>query len=136
MLKDILSISGHSGLFKLVAQSTKSIIVESLETHQKMPVYYTNKVSALEDIAIFTEEDEVTLQSVFQSIFKKENGAALSIPKDNNALKAYFADVLPNYDRERVYVSNIKKVLAWYNLLVEHKLVDLEEEKAEEEKGE
>lgn len=85
----------------------------------------------MDNIAIFTEEDEVTLQSVFQSIFKKENGAAIEVPKDGNALKAYFAEVLPNYDRERVYVSNIKKVLAWYNILVEHKLVDLEEEKGE-----
>ncbi len=85
----------------------------------------------MDNIAIFTEEDEVTLQSVFQSIFKKENGAAIEVPKDGNALKAYFAEVLPNYDRERVYVSNIKKVLAWYNILVDHKLVDLEEEKGE-----
>ena len=68
MLKDILSISGHSGLFKLVAQSTKSIIVESLETHQKMPVYYTNKVSALEDIAIFTEDEEIPLEQIFEKI--------------------------------------------------------------------
>ena len=83
----------------------------------------------MDNIAIFTEEDEVTLQSVFQSIFKKENGAAIEVPKDNNALKAYFAEVLPNYDRERVYVSNIKKVLAWYNILVGHSLIDLEEEK-------
>lgn len=85
----------------------------------------------MDNIAIFTEEDEVTLQSVFQSIFKKENGATIEVPKDGNALKAYFAEVLPNYDRERVYVSNIKKVLAWYNILVDHKLVDLEEEKGE-----
>ena len=85
----------------------------------------------MDNIAIFTEEDEVTLQSVFQSIFKKENGAAVEVPKDGNALKAYFAEVLPNYDRERVYVSNIKKVLAWYNILVDHKLVDLEEEEKE-----
>ena len=87
----------------------------------------------MDNIAIFTEEDEVTLQSVFQAIFKKENGAAIEVPKDNNALKAYFAEVLPNYDRERVYVSNIKKVLAWYNILVGHNLVDLEEEKEKNE---
>lgn len=90
----------------------------------------------MDNIAIFTEEDEVTLQSVFQSIFKKENGAAVEVPKDGNALKAYFAEVLPNYDRERVYVSNIKKVLAWYNILVDHKLVDLEEEEKEGEESE
>ena len=90
----------------------------------------------MDNIAIFTEEEEVTIQSVFQAIFKKENGAAIEIPKDGNALKAYFAEVLPNYDRERVYVSNIKKVLAWYNILVGHNLIDLEEEKTEEEKSE
>ncbi len=135
-LSNILSITGKGGLFKLISRAPNCFIVESLEDGHRFPAFSQDGVATLDNIAIFTEEDEVTLQSVFQSIFKKENGAALSIPKDHNALKAYFADVLPNYDRERVYVSNIKKVLAWYNLLVEHKLVDLEEEKAEEEKGE
>lgn len=135
-LSNILSITGKGSLYKLISRAPNSFIVEGLEDGHRFPAFSHDGVATLDNIAIFTEEEEVSLQSVFQSIFKKENGAALSIPKDNNALKAYFADVLPNYDRERVYVSNIKKVLAWYNLLVEHKLVDLEEEKAEEEKGE
>ena len=76
------------------------------------------------------------MQSVLQAIFKKENGQPISIPKDNNMLKSYFGEVLPNYDRDRVYVSNIKKVLAWYNILVQHNLIDLEEQQQEEEKTE
>lgn len=131
-LSNILSITGKGGLFKLISRTPNSFIVESLEDAHRFPAFSHDGVATLDNIAIFTEEAEVSLQSVFQAMFKKENGAKVNIPKDNNALKSYFAEVLPEYDRERVYVSNIKKVLAWYNLLVEHNLVDLEEEKAEE----
>lgn len=131
-LSNILSITGKGGLFKLISRTPNSFIVESLEDAHRFPAFSHDGVATLDNIAIFTEEAEVSLQSVFQAMFKKENGAKVNIPKDNNALKSYFAEVLPEYDRERVYVSNIKKVLAWYNLLVEHNLVDLEEEKAED----
>lgn len=131
-LSNILSITGKGGLFKLISRTPNSFIVESLEDAHRFPAFSHDGVATLDNIAIFTEEAEVSLQSVFQAMFKKENGAKVNIPKDNNALKSYFAEVLPEYDRERVYVSNIKKVLAWYNLLVEHNLVDLEEEKTEE----
>ncbi len=130
-LSNILSITGKGGLFKLVSRTPNCFIVESLEDEHRFPAFSQDGVATLDNIAIFTDEDEVSLQSVFQSIFKKENGATVTIPKDNNALKAYFAEVLPNYDRERVYVSNIKKVLSWYNLLVNNNLVDLEEKKEE-----
>lgn len=131
-LSNILSITGKGGLFKLISRTPNSFIVESLEDAHRFPAFSHDGVATLDNIAIFTEESEVSLQSVFQSMFKKENGAKVVIPKDNNALKSYFAEVLPEYDRERVYVSNIKKVLAWYNILVDHNLVDLEEEKTEE----
>ncbi len=130
-LSNILSITGKGGLFKLISRTPNSFIVESLEDGHRFPAFSHDGVATLDNIAIFTEEGEVTLQSVFQSIYKKENGAKKEMPKENNALKAYFAEVLPEYDRERVYVSNIKKVIAWYNLLVAHNLVDLEEEKNE-----
>lgn len=131
-LSNILSITGKGGLFKLISRTPNSFIVESLEDAHRFPAFSHDGVATLDNIAIYTEEAEVSLQSVFQAIFKKENGAKIEIPKDNNAMKAYFAEVLPEYDRERVYVSNIKKVLAWYNILVDHKLIDLEEKAAAE----
>ncbi|MCQ2606503.1 MAG: DUF5606 domain-containing protein [Bacteroidales bacterium] len=135
MLKDILSISGQSGLFKLVAQSSRSIIVESLETGKKIPVYFSSKVSALEDIAIYTEDEEVPLAEIFEKIYKMENKGQTSISSKstNEDIKDYFGDVLPNYDKERVYVSDMKKVLNWYNILCAKGLLNFEE-KAEEQK--
>ncbi len=134
MLKDILSISGHSGLFKLVAQSSKSIIVESLETHKKMPVYFTSKVSALEDIAIYTDDEEIPLAQVFEKIYKMENKGETSVSakSTNEDIKDYFGDVLPDYDKERVYVSDMKKVISWYNILLKQNLLNFEEDKKEE----
>ena len=131
-LSKILSITGKSGLFKLVAQGRNSFIVESLVDGKRFPAYSQDGVANLENISIFTDGDDVTLQSVFQSIYKKENGAKSSVSlTDGNAMKKFFAEVLPNYDRERVYVSNIKKVVQWYNLLIDHNLIDLEEKKEE-----
>ena len=137
MLKDILSISGHSGLFKLVAQSTKSIIVESLETHQKMPVYFSSKVSALEDIAIYTEDEEIPLAQIFEKIYKMENKGKTSVTAKSSSedIKEYFGDILPDYDKERVYVSDMKKVLNWYNILLSQNMLNFEEQKKAEKKA-
>lgn len=134
-LSNILSITGKGSLYKLISRAPNSFIVEGLEDGHRFPAFSHDGVATLDNIAIFTEDEEVSLQSVFQSIFKKENGQKVAVPKDNNALKAYFAEVLPNYDRDRVYVSNIKKVLAWYNILTEHQLIDLEEDKPQEKEG-
>lgn len=139
MLKGILSISGQSGLFKLVAESKNSIIVESLETFKRTPVHSTSKVSALEDIAIYTENGDVPLKVVFKSISDKENGGPSISPKSSgNELKSYFEKVVPDYDKDRVYVSDIKKVLLWYNTLHQKDLLDFTEveEKKEDEVGE
>lgn len=139
MLKGILSISGQSGLFKLVAESKNNIIVESLETQKRMPVYSTAKVSALEDIAIYTTEEEVPLKDVFKAIAEKEdNGPAISHKASGNELKTYFEEVVPEYDHDRVYVSDIKKVLLWYNTLQQNNMLDFseEEESETEEKAE
>src|SRR5690554_3760992 len=120
MLKGILAISGQQGLFKLVAESKNNIIVESLETGKRMPAYSTSKISALEDIAIYTDTADIPLKDVFKAIAEKENGgAALSHKETASRLKSYFMEVLPEYDRDRVYVSDIKKVLLWYNILQE-----------------
>lgn len=131
-LSKILSITGKGGLYKLVAQGKNCFIVESLTEGKRFPAYSQDGVANLENISIFTDEEDVTLASVFQSMYKHENGAKASVNVNDGAkLKEYFAIVLPNYDRERVYVSNIKKVVAWYNLLIDHNLIDLEEKKEE-----
>ncbi len=125
MLKGILSISGQRGLFKMVSQAKNSIIVESLLDGKRMPAYATSKISALEDISIYTEEEDVKLADVFIAIHKHENGAAVSILKgSNDELKNYFQKVMPTYDKDRVYVSDIKKVLTWYNIIIENNLFD------------
>jgi hypothetical protein len=134
MLKGILAISGQSGLFKMVAESKNNIIVESLDTKKRIPVYSTSKVSALEDIAIYTETGDVPLKEVFKTISEKEDGGqALSHKSSANELKAYFEELVPEFDRDRVYVSDIKKVLLWYNMLHEKEMLDFSEE---EEKSE
>ena len=132
-LSKILSVTGKGGLFKLLSHNKTSFIVESLTDGKRFPVFPNDGVATLDNISIFTEDDDVSLQSVLLSIYKKENGAQSAVTvSDNNALKAYFAEILPNYDRERVYVSNMKKVILWYNQLVEKQLIDdKEEEKTE-----
>jgi len=133
MLEGILSISGQSGLFKLITQAKNGIIVESFETQKRMPVYSNAKVSALEDIAIFTNEEEVPLKDVFQKIYTIENKKATSVSKKatNDEVKDYFEDILPEYDKDRVYVSDMKKVITWYNVLLEKGLLNFDEKKEE-----
>jgi len=134
MLEGILAISGQPGLYKLISQAKNNVIVESLETGKRMPVYTATKVSALEDIAIYTHSEEVPLAEVFTNIAKKEACGACPLDKKttNNDLKKYFSEILPEYDQERVYVSDIKKVFSWYNLLHKNELITLEEKQEAE----
>lgn len=137
MLKGILAISGQQGLFKLIAEAKNNIIVESLETGKRMPAYSTAKVSTLEDIAIYTHSGDVPLKDVFKIIFDSENGGeALSPKSPDEKLKSYFKKVLPDYDADRVYISDIKKVLLWYNTLLKKDMLVFAEEEAKEEKPE
>ncbi len=134
MLKGILSVSGQSGLFKMVAESKNNIIIESLETLKRMPIHSTSKVSALEDIAIYTENGDVPLKDIFKLIFDKENGGPAINPKTSaTELKTYFEKVVPKYDKERVYVSDIKKVMLWYNTLQKKNLLIFSEENEKKE---
>lgn len=127
-LSKILSISGKNGLYKLITQGKNSFIVESLEDGKRVPAFSHDGIATLDNISMFTTDEDVSLTTILQTIFKKENGAETpAILNDNAKLKKYFEEVLPNYDQERVYVSNIKKVLSWYNILVKHNLIDLEE---------
>lgn len=135
MLRRILSIAGRPGLFKLASQGKNMLIVEELASGKKTPAYATEKIISLNDIAIYTDEGEVSLASVFDSIKKKENGAATSVKPSNDAeqMRSYFGEVLPNFDRSRVHVSDIKKIMVWYNLLVGANMTDfVKEAKAEE----
>ncbi len=134
MLKDILAISGQPGLYKMVSNTKNGIIVENLETGKRMPAYATAKVSALEDIAIYTDDSEDRpLSEVLQSIREKENGGEAINPKSgNDDLKKYFDEVMPDYDKDRVYTSDIKKVVQWYNTLQKLNMLDLLDKKEEE----
>jgi hypothetical protein len=132
-LKDIMSVSGKSGLFKSIAQTKNGLIVESLVDKKRFPVYISDKVSALEDISVFTNDKDIALKEVVELIFKKESGGPCIDPKsDDTKIKKYFEEVLPDYDKERVYISDIRKLFTWYNLLQSHGLLKLDEEKKED----
>ena len=135
-LKDILAISGKGGLFKSVAQARNGIVVESLEDQKRHVAPATARVSSLEDIAIFTIDEEVPLADIFYMIHEKSEGKeTLSHKAAVEELKSQFKELVPEYDEDRVYVSDIKKVFQWYNLLHQHQLlevIDKEEEKEEE----
>ncbi len=119
-LKEILAISGQPGLYKFVAQSTRGIIVEALADGRRFNAPASSRVSALTEISMFTEEDDIPLADVFTNIYNHTEGKpAISHKESAEALKAYFAEVLPNYDRERVHISDIKKLFAWYNILID-----------------
>lgn len=143
-LKDILAISGKGGLYKFVSQGRNGIIVESYEDKKRTVVHSSAKVSALEDIAIFTETEEVPLADVFKILYEKENGKeTISHKSSPEELKALLQEILPDYDKERVYVSDIKKLVQWYNMLLKYDLLKPEEEdkngedkKAEDKKAE
>lgn len=118
ILKDILSISGEPGLFKFIAQGKNAIIVEHLETKKRSSAYSSAKVSSLEDIAIFTEKEDMPLGKVFDLIFEKENGGlAIDSKSQPDKLKSWFEGILPEYSRDKVYTSDIKKLASWYNIL-------------------
>jgi hypothetical protein len=132
ILKDILAISGEPGLFKFIAQGKNAIIVEHLETKKRSSAYGSAKVSTLEDIAIFTENEDLPLSKVFNLIFEKENGGlAIDSKADNVKLKTWFEGILPEYSKDKVYVSDIKKVALWYNILHNLNLLVKEEPEAE-----
>lgn len=118
-LTGIIAISGKPGLYKVLAQGKNNIIVESLEDKKRVPAYASDRISALDDISIYTYDDDKPLKEIFVSIFEKEKGKeTISHKEDQNKLKAYLIEVLPNFDQERVYASDIKKIFQWYNLLL------------------
>lgn len=125
-LDRILSIGGKPGLFRLVAQTRTGFVAESLLDGKKVSMGMSGGVSVLSEIAIYTLEKELPLRAVFSRMQEKENGqkTTLGHKADKSELEAYFFEILPDYDEDRVYASDIRKVIQWYNILVDHNLVD------------
>jgi len=118
-LTKTIAITGKQGLFNIISQSKGGFVVQSLVDQKKFPISNSHNVSVLNDIAIYTYEEEVPLRTIFLTINEKEQGKeAISHKSDNKTLLSYFAEILPDFDQQRVYPSNIKKVLQWYNILV------------------
>ncbi len=133
-LTGIIAISGQSGLYKVVAQAKNGIIVESLTDKKRTSISSTAKVSSLEDISMFTTGDDKPVSEIMKSIFDKEKGGpAIDAKADDKAVAAYFESILPEYDKERVYTSNMRKLFTWYNgLQSTGNLKEKEAEKTEE----
>lgn len=136
MLETILAISGKPGLYKLVSRGNKSLIVETLDAQKKrMPVFGADKVISLADIAMYTDEEEVPLRRVLKNILEKEEGKKASLDyrkASKEELAVFMGEALPNYDRDRVYPADMKKLLQWYNILVENGITDFDEPAPEE----
>ncbi|APQ18277.1 DUF5606 family protein [Maribacter hydrothermalis] len=129
-LEKILSVAGKPGLYKLITQTRTGFVAESLLDGKRITVSLRSSVSVLSEIAIYTLEEEVPLREVFQKIQTKENGGKTSISHKDEKIKLeeYFFEVLPDYDEDRVYVSDIKKVIQWYNILVDNEITDFASE--------
>ena len=132
MLQTILAISGKPGLYKLVSRAKNSLIVEVLDdTHRRMPAFATDRITSLADIAMYTEADDVSLHKVLTSMKNLEEGktSALDYKKaSGDELREYFAKILPDFDRDRVHNSDIKKLIQWYNILISNGISDFDEE--------
>jgi len=131
MLKKILSISGKKGLFRLVKQGRNMIIVESLVDGKRTPAYGTDKIISLGDISMYTTEEDVPLSKVLTLLKDKAEGKPVDVDSlDDAAVRSYFATVLPDFDDERVYTSDIRKLFNWYNQLLAADITDYAEEEA------
>ncbi|MEE9350249.1 MAG: DUF5606 domain-containing protein [Flavobacteriaceae bacterium] len=121
-LEKLIVVSGKPGIFKIGNQTKGGLLVESLADNKKFPILNVHNVSSLNDIAIYTYDDEVPLRAIFKTIFEKETGKkTINHKEDKKVLIKFMSEILPDYDVDRVYPSNIKKVVQWYNLLVDAK---------------
>lgn len=126
MLKKIVSISGKPGLYKVISQGKNMLIVESLVDKKRMPAHSKDKVVSLADVSMFTDNGDKPLSEILESLKTKENGAIASIDAkaDAQSLRTYFGEIVPDFDRDRVYPTDIKKLIQWYNLLIETENTD------------
>ncbi|MFT4661143.1 MAG: hypothetical protein ACI8XB_001414 [Patiriisocius sp.] len=139
-LSKVVNISGKSGLFQIVAQSANRIIVESLDTGKRVPVFARDNFSILKDISVFTYEDNIALEEVLVKIYEAEDGKKTmdSATATVDELKAKMEELVPTYDKDNVYPSDMKKLFKWYNILIEKKLwtpADVEGENSEDDKS-
>ena len=132
MQQTILAISGKPGLYKLVSRGKNNLIVEALDaTHRRMPAFASDRITSLADIAMFTETDDIPLMDVLENLKTVAEGKKTTVdPKkaSTKELQDYFTKVLPEWDRDRVHVSDIKKLISWYNILIEAGITDFKEE--------
>jgi len=136
-LSKILAISGRHGLFKMISQTKNGVVIESLTDGKRSTAFAHERISALEEISVFTTGEDMPLKDVFKKIYDKLEGAPVIDPRSENVdLKEYFAGLVPDYDQERVYASDIKKLLTWYNALAELKMLDFTEEVSDQEQEE
>ncbi len=138
MFERILTVSGKPGLYRLLSSGRNMFIVEAIDaSHKRMPVYNSDKVVMLDDIAIYTDTEEVPLRNVFAAIYEKEQ-AVLSFDIKSSTpeeLVEYFATIMPDYDRERVYLTHIKKIYSWYNILVANGVTEFTVAESQDEEG-
>ena len=136
MLRTVLTVAGKPGLYKLVSSGRNMLIVEAIDvTKKRIPIHNVDKVVSLGDIAMYTDDEEVPLWQVLENVKNKCEGAACTIDHkkaSNEELADFFAEVLPNYDRDRVYMSHVRKLIQWYNILVEAGMTDFVPEEQEE----
>jgi hypothetical protein len=124
-LSKILSIAGKGGLFKVVSQAKSAVIVESLTEGKRFPAFAHDKISSLEEISVYSTGDDLPLKEVLLTFYRKLEGKPGPDAKgDAKTLKAFFKEMIPEYDQERVYISDMKKIISWYNLLLEHQMID------------
>jgi len=136
-LSKILAISGKPGLFESVAQTKTGVLVESLVDGKRFPAFAHERISSLAEISVFTVDDDLPLKDVFRKIHEKYEGKqAIDHKAGGNELKAFMLEILPDYDQDRVYTSDIKKIVMWYNLLAEKDMLDFSEEEAAEKAAE
>lgn len=133
-LSEIIAVSGQPGLFKTIAQSKNSVIVESLVDKKRLPVYATQRVHTLEAISVYCADKDIPLADVFKQISEKEKKGATPVDHkaDEPELMKYFGTVLPDYDKERVHISDVRKMIQWYNILQKADMLNFEETKTED----
>jgi len=132
-LAKIVTIAGMPGLYKIISKTQNSLVVESLTDKKRFPVFASHQTTSLEDISVFTTDEDLPLKKVLKKISDTENkGPAIDSKEDEKKLKEYFEKVLPEYDKNKVYYSHIKKIISWYNLLQSLNILDFTEEEKEE----
>ena len=139
MLKNILAITGKPGLYRLVNRGTNMLIVESLLDGKRMPTYARDKIISLADVSMYTTGDDIELWKVLEAACKKEDGKPCAIDAkkaDNKVVLAWFDEVLPDWDRDRVYPTDVRKLISWYNILINAGITTFKPEEENEEKAE